>query len=100
MHISYVELEGDPTQNLDALHTMINVMHDAGMGYFSFNAKMDCDPACGYVGILDSTCPNCGRRETEDAPFIRPRRITGSLRALHTARCVEQESELLGHLNG
>lgn len=77
MHISYVELEGDPTQNLDALHTMINVMHDAGMGYFSFNAKMDCDPACGYVGILDSTCPNCGRRETEDAPFIRPRRITG-----------------------
>lgn len=78
-HISYVELEGNPTDNLDALHTLVNQMHDAGMGYFSFNAKMDCCTNCGFVGIIGDICPSCGHKDTPSVPIVRPRRVTGYL---------------------
>lgn len=78
-HIAYVECEGDPRQNLDALHTLINIMHDAGAGYFSFNHKIDTCTNCGYNGIIGDVCPSCGQKETPSHPFVRPRRITGYL---------------------
>lgn len=77
--ISYIELEGNPTQNIDALHTLVNVMHDSGMGYFSFNSNMDTHTGCGYTGIIGDTCPFCGQKETVSNPIIRPRRVTGYL---------------------
>ena len=79
MHILYEELEGDPRDNLDAVHALVNQMHDAGAGYFSFNAKMDTCTNCGYVGIIGDICPSCGQKETITHPFMRPRRITGYL---------------------
>lgn len=78
-HIAYCELEGDPRDNLDALHQLVNKMHDAGVGYFSFNAKMDTCTNCGFVGIIGDICPSCGQKESITHPFIRPRRITGYL---------------------
>lgn len=78
-HILYIELEGDPTKNPDALHTLINQAHDAGAGYFAFNCKMDCCTNCGFVGLIDDVCPSCGMKETPQRPFVRPRRITGYL---------------------
>lgn len=79
-HITYIEMEGDPSQNLDALHALIDLMHDKNVGYFSFNAKMDTHTGCGYTGIINGdVCPNCGQRETETFPIIRPRRVTGYL---------------------
>lgn len=77
-HISYVELDGDPTQNLEAFEDIIRYMKECGIGYGSINHPVDRDPVCGYTGIIGNTCPKCGREEGEE-PFERIRRITGYL---------------------
>ena len=77
-HISYVELDGDPSQNLEAFEKIVRLMKEAGIGYGSINHPIDRDPECGYNGIIGDTCPNCGRKE-DDMPFERIRRITGYL---------------------
>ncbi len=79
-HISYVELDGDPTKNLDAFEKVIRAMHDAGIGYGSVNHPVDRDPICGFTGIIGDKCPMCGRSEEEHGvKFERIRRITGYL---------------------
>lgn len=79
-HISYVELDGDPTKNLEAFEKVIRAMHDAGIGYGSINHPVDRDPVCGYTGIIDDECPKCGRKEGENGIGIeRIRRVTGYL---------------------
>ena len=79
-HISYIELDGDASKNLDAFMAIVRAEHDAGMGYASVNHPVDRDPVCGYTGIIDDECPKCGRKESEDGiPFERIRRITGYL---------------------
>ncbi len=77
-HISYIEMDGDPSRNLDAFEAVVRAMHDAGVGYGSINHPVDRDPVCGYNGIIDDVCPMCGRREHE-VHFERIRRITGYL---------------------
>lgn len=78
-HITYVELDGDPSQNIDAFEAVIRKMHDEGVGYGSVNHPVDRDPVCGFSGIISgSVCPSCGREEG-NAPFERLRRITGYL---------------------
>jgi len=64
-HISYVEMDGDPTKNLTAFEAIIRCMHDSGIGYGSVNHPIDRDPLCGYNGIIDNVCPKCGRTESE-----------------------------------
>lgn len=77
-HITYVELDGDPTQNLEAFEKIIRAMKEAGVGYGSINHPVDRDPVCGYTGIIGDECPGCGREEG-DIKFERIRRITGYL---------------------
>lgn len=64
-HISYVELDGDPTQNLEAFEAVIRCMKESNIGYGSVNHPVDRDPVCGYTGIIDEVCPLCGRKEGE-----------------------------------
>lgn len=78
-HISYVELDGDPSQNLDAFEKVVRCMKESGIGYGSINHPVDRDPCCGFNGIIGDTCPKCGRHEDEDVHFQRIRRITGYL---------------------
>jgi ribonucleoside-triphosphate reductase len=79
-HITYVELDGDPTRNLDAFEQVIRAMKEAGIGYGSINHPVDRDPVCGYTGMIDDVCPKCGRTEGEGGiGFERIRRITGYL---------------------
>ncbi len=79
-HISYIELDGDPTENLEAFESVIRYMKESGMGYGSVNHPVDRDPVCGYNGIIGDTCPKCGRSEDDgDLGFERIRRITGYL---------------------
>ena len=79
-HISYIELDGDPTKNLDAFEQVVRCMKEAGIGYGSINHPVDRDPVCGYTGIINDVCPLCGRNENDGAPaFERIRRITGYL---------------------
>ncbi len=77
-HISYVEMDGDPLQNLDAFEKVVRFMHDQGIGYGSINHPVDRDPVCGYNGIIGDECPCCHRTEN-GRPFERIRRITGYL---------------------
>ena len=62
-HISYVELDGDPTKNLKAFESIVKHMKEAGIGYGSINHPVDRDPVCGYNGIINDICPCCGRTE-------------------------------------
>lgn len=85
-HISYIELDGDPSDNLEAFESVIRYMKESGMGYGSINHPVDRDPECGYNGIIGDTCPKCGRKEMHDEcgeydgmEFERIRRITGYL---------------------
>lgn len=78
-HISYVELDGDPTKNLAAFERVVRHMKEAGIGYGSINHPVDRDPVCGYNGIINDTCPCCGRSEADGVTFERIRRITGYL---------------------
>ena len=78
-HITYVELDGDPAKNPSSLEAIIRCMKDSGVGYGSINHPVDRDPVCGYSGILNGTCPKCGRKEADGPSFERIRRITGYL---------------------
>ncbi len=63
-HITYIELDGDPSQNIAAFEAVIRKMHDAGIGYGSVNHPVDRDPVCGFSGIIKGErCPHCGRLE-------------------------------------
>lgn len=77
-HITYVELDGDPTQNVEAFEKVIRCMKEAGIGFGAVNHPVDRDPVCGYTGIIGDECPKCGRKEDE-VSFDRIRRITGYL---------------------
>lgn len=77
-HISYIELDGDVSKNLEAYEAIIRKMATSGIGYGAINHPVDRDPVCGYTGIIGDTCPNCGRDE-DSGIFERIRRITGYL---------------------
>ena len=63
--IGYIELDGDPLDNLLAFEKIVRYMHDHDMGYFSINHSVDYDPVCGYTGIIKNECPHCHRKEVE-----------------------------------
>ncbi|MDR0222832.1 MAG: anaerobic ribonucleoside triphosphate reductase [Oscillospiraceae bacterium] len=78
-HITYVEMDGDPANNLEAFEKVIRFMKESGVGYGAINHPVDHDPVCGYTGVIGDTCPACGRSDEEGGPFDRIRRITGYL---------------------
>jgi len=79
-HISYIELDGDPVNNIKAFEKVVRCMKESGIGYGSINHPVDRDPVCGYTGIIGDKCPKCGREEFSDGiGFDRIRRITGYL---------------------
>lgn len=78
-HITYIELDGKPSDNLEAFETVVRAMKEAGIGYGSINHPVDRDPVCGYNGVIDDVCPRCGRTEEDGIKFERIRRITGYL---------------------
>ncbi len=80
-HITYIELDGNPSDNIEAFEAVIRKMKESGIGYGSVNHPVDRDPVCGYSGIIEGDrCPSCGRKESEgDVAFERLRRITGYL---------------------
>lgn len=103
-HISYVELDGDPSKNLEAFEKIVRCMKESGIGYGSINHPVDRDPLCGYNGIIDNTCPKCGRKEDEgDVGFERIRRITGylvgTLERFNNAKRAEEHDRVKHGLN-
>ena len=78
-HITFVELDGNLTQNIEAFESIVRYMKESGVGYGSINHPVDRDPVCGYNGVIDGECPRCGRLESDGSKFERIRRITGYL---------------------
>lgn len=78
-HITYIELDGKPSDNLEAFETIVRAMKDAAVGYGSINHPVDRDPVCGFNGVIAEVCPGCGRTEEDGVKFERIRRITGYL---------------------
>ncbi len=68
-HITYVELDGDVSQNLEAFEAVVRAMKEYGIGYGAINHPVDRDPVCGYNGIIGDVCPRCGRRDGEGVPL-------------------------------
>ncbi|MCI8488240.1 MAG: anaerobic ribonucleoside triphosphate reductase [Clostridia bacterium] len=98
-HISYVELDGDTVNNVEAFMKVIRYMKECNIGYGSINHPVDRDPYCGYTGVIGSTCPKCGRKESEgDFGFERIRRITGylvgTLERFNNAKAAEERDRV------
>lgn len=63
--ISYVEISGDPSKNVEAFQSLVEYMAESDMGYFSINHPVSHDPVCGYTGHFEDVCPRCGRHNGE-----------------------------------
>ena len=85
-HISYVELDGDPSNNLEAFEQIVRCMKEYGIGYGSINHPVDRDPVCGYTGIINDVCPRCGRREGE-AVSVETLKKLGVYKDYNAAQC-------------
>lgn len=73
-HIMYIEMDGDPTKNLEAFESVVRAMHDNNVGYGAINHPVDRCCTCGYTGVIEDKCPKC------DSDYIdRIRRVTGYL---------------------
>lgn len=78
-HISYIELDGDTSSNVEAFENIVRVMKESGIGYGAINHPVDRDSVCGFTGVINDICPGCGRKEEDGVRFERIRRITGYL---------------------
>lgn len=70
-HISYVEYDGDPTENIEAFKSIVRMMHDAGIGYGAINHAVDHCTVCGYTGVINDECPICGNNGTDGVSMDR-----------------------------
>ncbi|MEG1150452.1 MAG: anaerobic ribonucleoside-triphosphate reductase, partial [Bacilli bacterium] len=76
-HISYIELDGDPSDNLEAFENIVRMMRTYNLGYAAINHPVDRDPVCGYIGIIKDVCPRCGRRTGEPVSVDLLKRLEG-----------------------
>ena len=70
-HITYIELDGDSANNVEAFEKIVRIMKESGIGYGAINHPVDRDPVCGYVGVIGDVCPGCGRHEGEGVSIER-----------------------------
>lgn len=82
--IFYHKINGDLSQNLDAVKKVMDSMYEADMGYFTVTmdsdtciATDDAGNRCGFHGVINDRCPKCGNYDPNK--IIRIRRITGYL---------------------
>ena len=67
--ISYIEVDGDPTKNVEAFEDIVQFMKKSGIGYGALNHPVDYCPNCSYTGIIDDKCPRCGNDGIHDIPL-------------------------------
>jgi ribonucleoside-triphosphate reductase len=72
--ITYVELEGSASQNLEALEQLVNYAMDKDIPYFALNVPCDTCLECGYTGEFNDECPVCHSKNIQQL-----RRVTGYL---------------------
>ncbi len=73
-HITYIEVDGDTQNNLEALDDIVKMMAQENIGYGSINVPLDRCRDCNEQRIIPDKCPKCGSDN-----ISRIRRITGYL---------------------
>lgn len=59
-HISYVEFDAPPVNNLEAVEEIIRYMKECDIGYAGINFPIDFCEICGHRGVMNTdTCPVC-----------------------------------------
>ena len=76
-HISYVELDGNARNNLEAFKSIVQYALSKNIGYFSINHPIDKCLSCNFDGVINDECPVCG--EKDEDRISRIRRVTGYL---------------------
>ena len=72
--ITYVELDGGMSNNLDALETLVNYAMDKDIPYFAITIPNATCNDCGFTGEFNDACPVCGSHNINHL-----RRVTGYL---------------------
>lgn len=72
--ITYVEFDAAVIDNIPALETVVNYAMDHDIPYFAVNVPNDLCRDCGFTGLIDDACPQCGGKHID-----RLRRVTGYL---------------------
>ena len=70
--ITYVELDSDSKNNIDALEKLVKYAMNKDIPYFAINTCNDLCRNCGYQGEINDKCPQCGSDKID-----RLRRVTG-----------------------
>ena len=76
-HISYIEMDGDISNNIDAFEKVVRLMKENNFGYGAINHPVDRDPVCGFVGVIKDVCPKCGRHAGEGVPVDKIKELGG-----------------------
>ena len=72
--ITYVEFDTNAQNNIEALDKIVSYAMDKDIPYFAINVPNDTCEDCGYTGLIDDECPECGSKNIK-----RLRRVTGYL---------------------
>ena len=72
--ITYIELDGNAKNNVDALEKIVNYAMDKDIPYFAINVPCDQCADCGFTDEISDICPKCGSNNIK-----RLRRVTGYL---------------------
>ena len=72
--ITYIELDGSISKNIDALEQIVTYAMEKDCPYFAVNIPVDKCNRCGYESEIPDKCPVCGSDDIK-----RLRRVTGYL---------------------
>ena len=73
--ITYVELDGDASKNIEALEQLVLYAMNKDIPYFAINVPIDTCNNCGYSDAeIKDVCPKCGSENIDKL-----RRVTGYL---------------------
>lgn len=70
--ITYIELDEETKNNIEALEVLVNYAMDKDIPYFAINIPNDQCENCGYIGKIFEKCPCC-----ESNNIKRLARVTG-----------------------
>lgn len=73
--ITYVELDSEVENNIDAIEKIVNYAMEKGIPYFALNRKLSYCKKCGTNGDFE-VCPHCGATGSEIEQLAR---VTGYL---------------------
>ena len=72
--ITYTELDAGTINNIEALEKLVVYAMEKDIPYFAINVPSDTCMKCGYQGVINDECPQCGSENIQ-----RLRRVTGYL---------------------